>query len=298
MGGSKPQTVTQTNTPWKVQTPYYTDLYKRGASALDQTNGQWYQGNTYAGPNQNQLDANAAAAAASGSMGTGVEDLRNMAQSQLRGDWLNPETNPFIAQTAQAALKPVQQAFDANKLAMNDMAISQGAYGGARQDLQQNRLMDDFTNTAGNLTNDIYYKNYANERGIMQNSADLLDQANRLSLAGPTALAAAGSQAQGWDQAALDDAQARWTRQQQAPWQGLGEMSNLLSSGGFGTSTQVTEAAKQNPILGILQGLMGGASTGASLASGIGNVAAGAGIGAFAPWMLPFAALGGLAGAL
>lgn len=298
MGNEKPATTTTTNAPWKTAQPYYEDMYKRMAAAVDATNGKWYQGDTYAGPNTVQKNANTWAQNEAMKMGTGVDALRNMATSQLAGDWLSPDKNPYISGVVNAAIKPVQQAFDANKLAMNDQAISQGAYGGARQDLQQNRLMDDFNKQVGDISNDIYYKNYLTERGYMQNSGDLLEQANKLALSGPTALAAAGSQLQGWDQAELDDAMARWQREQAAPWAGLSEMANLLGAGGFGTQTSIQQAAKGNPLLGILQGALGGASTGASLASGIGGVAAGAGLGAFAPWMLPFAALGGLAGAL
>jgi len=297
MGGTKPQVVKQTNEPWKVQTPYYKDLYKQAQSAFDRTNDQWYQGETLAGPTNQQYDANWQVQQASAGMGTGVEELRNLALAQLRGDYLNPETNPYIKQTAEAAIAPVQQAFNANKLAMNDQAISQGAYGGARQDLQQNRLVDEFNKTAGNLTNDIYYKNYSDERGRQQTSNQLLDQANLLALAGPTALASAGSQLQGWDQAQLQDEMARWSRQQQAPWAGINEMANILGAGGFGSSTQTTDKGG-NQFASILQGVLGGASTGASLATGIGGVAAGAGMAAFAPWMLPLAALGGLAGGL
>lgn len=293
----KNATTTQENKPWSAQEGYYKDLYSKAQSAFDQTNGQVYGGQTYAGPTQAQQDAISGVKTASAGMGTGVEALRNLATSQLNGDWLNPSTNPYIANVAQAALNPVQQAFDKNKLAVQDRAIMSGAYGGARQDLQENDLVDQFSKTAGDITNSLYFNNYNAERGRQQTSGNLLDQANQLSLAGPTALAGAGQVEQGWNQAALDAELKKWQMEQQAPWSGMSELASILGSGGFGTSVQENQQAS-NPLLGILQGAMGGASTGAGLATGIGGVAAGAGLSAFAPWMLPFAALGGLSGAL
>jgi hypothetical protein len=133
---------------------------------------------------------------------------------------------------------------------------------------------------------------------------------------------------QGWQQGGLDAALKKFQMDQQAPWTGVSELANILTAGGFGSSTGTTSSSgissgttnststgtskgtsttkgtniedppDGNPLLGIIQGLMGGGLTGANLATGIGGVAAGAGMGAFAPWMLPFAALGGLAGAL
>lgn len=295
--GAKDQVVTQETKPWAEAEGYYKNLYKKAQQAFDLTNGQTFGGDLYAGPNQTQKDAIQGVKDAVPGMGTGVDDLRNLATSQLRGDWLNPETNPYIAQVAQAALNPVQQAFNQNKLAVQDRAIMSGAYGGARQDLQENQLVDQFSKTAGDITNALYFNNYNAERDRMQNSGALLELANALALSGPTALAGAGAVEQGWDQAALDAALKKWLMDQAAPWSGMNEMASILSAGGFGTGTQTTQQAS-NPLLGILQGAMGGAATGASLASGIGGVAAGAGLSAFAPWMLPFAALGGLAGAL
>lgn len=295
--GSKPQTTTTENKPWAEAQPYYQNLYKKAQTAFDNTNNKPFTGELYAGPTQAQQDAVGQVKQASTSMGTGVDELRNLAVSQLRGDWLNPETNPYIAATAQAAINPLQQQFTKNRLAVGDRAIMEGAYGGARQDLQENALVDDFTKSAGDITSQMYFNNYNAERGRQQTSGGLLDQANLLSLAGPTALAAAGSQEQGWDQAALDAELKKYQMGQQAQWAGMSELSNILGSGGFGSST-TTQQSASNPLLGILQGLMGGATSGAGLASSIGGVAAGAGLGAFAPWMLPFAALGGLAGAL
>ena len=79
--------------------------------------------------------------------------------SMVRGDWLNPASNPYIKSVADAAISPVQDAFNKNKLAVSDRAIAEGAYGGARQDLQQNKLVNDAAKTMGDITSGIYYNN-------------------------------------------------------------------------------------------------------------------------------------------
>lgn len=296
MGGGGTKKTTVENAPWAPAQSHLKGLYKSAQEAFNATNQQTYGGQTLAGPTQAQRDAVNQVKGLAPQLSAGAQPMQDLALSQLRGDWLSPDTNPYISQVAQAAINPVQQAFDANRLAINDRSISSGAYGGARQDLQQERALDNFTRAAGDITAGIYGQNYANERGIMQNSGQLLEMANALAMAGPTALANAGDVEQGWEQAALDDARNKWLEELASNWSGINEYSNVLTAGGYNTSTKTEPAPSQ--FANILQGLMGGASTGASLATGIGGVAAGAGLGAFAPYMLPLALLGGLAGGL
>lgn len=295
MGGGNSTTTTE-NKPWAAAMPYYNDLYSKAQAAMNATQGQSYQGQTLAGPTTTQQQGVQGLKDIAPFLSAGAGPLQNLALSQIRGDWLSPETNPYIGQVANAAINPLQSALTKNLGSIRDRSISTGAYGGARQDLQENEALDQFTRASGDITSNIFAQNYANERGIQQNSGQLLDLANALGLAGPTALSAAGATEQGWNQAALDDQKMKFLEGLQSKWSGLGEFSNILNAGGFGTQT--TTPPKQNPLVGILQGALGGGVAGAGLAQGIGGVAAGAGMGAFAPWMLPLALAGGLAGGL
>lgn len=283
MSGSKE--TTQTNEPNDMQKPYYSTLYSAADKAFQNSRSL---GNQYVGPNATQKTANQQVVDLAPSLSQGSTQLRDLALSQIAGDWLSPDTNPYIAQVANAALEPVQQQFTANKLGIEDRAIAQGAYGGTRQDLQQLRALEDYTKQAGNITSGIYANNYVNERGIQLRSADLLDVANALALAGPTALAGAGAQQQGWDQGTLSGEAA-------SNWAGIQELANVLASGGFGKST-VKEPT--SPLGGALQGALGGAGLGASAATSIGGLTAASGLGAFAPWLAIPGILGGLAGGL
>jgi len=299
MGPTTQTTTTkQENAPWGPAQPFFKDLYQKAQDAFNATNGQFYQGQTLAAPTQAQQDAVGQVKALAPQLSAGADPLQELALSQIRGDWLSPDTNPYIGQVANAAIDPLQQRLNQNLLAVKDQSIARGAYGGARQDIQENQALDDFTKSAGNITSGIYAQNYANERGIMQNSGQLLELANALRMAGPTALANAGDVEQGWNQASLDDAKNRWFEELQSKWGGMSELANILSAGGFSSGTGTTTTPATNPLVTMLKGALGGASTGASLASGIGGVAAGAGLSAFMPWMAPMALLGGLAGGL
>lgn len=95
-----------------------------------------------------------------------------------------------------------------------------------------------------------------------------------------------GDVRQGWAQAALDDAQARYLDQVAAPWNGLGQYSQIVA-GAFpgGSSTSTSKAAKQSVAQGAITGALGGAALGGSAALAMGasgpvGLAIGAGLGA------------------
>ncbi len=281
-----------------MQKPFFKGLYGDAFKAYQQNQGQGgYTGNYFAGPNQTQLDANQGVVNAAGSLGSGGADLRQLAMDQIQGQYLDPNSNPWIKDVVAAGIKPLQQGLDRNLLNIDDRAISQGAYGGSRQDLQQLSALSDFNKVAGELSSNVYAQNYANERQIQQNSGSLINQADLMALIGPSTAASAGGQQQTWDQQALDNARAQFQGDQNAPWAGMQDFLKVLTAGGFGQATSV-EQGGSNPLGSALQGAIGGASTGASVAMTVGGLAAGAGMAAFAPWIIPFALLGGLAGGL
>ena len=295
---SKPKTTTQTSEPNSMQKPYFKGLYEDAFKAYQQNQGTGgYQGNFFAPPTQTQQDANQQVIAASGGLGQGGGQLRQLGMDQIAGKYLDPASNPFIAAVVNAGVKPIQDRLDSNLLNINDKAISQGAYGGSRQGLQELQALKDFNTTAGDMASQVYAQNYANERGIQQNSGGLLHQADLMALAGPSALAGAGAQQQSWNQQGLNNDQAKFQADQGGPWAGMDNFLKALTTGGFGSTTAVQENAS-NPLASAFQGLLGGGVTGANLGMGIGGLAATAGLGAFAPWMIPMALLGGLAGGL
>lgn len=294
MGGSKEQTQTTESKPWAKAEPYYLDLYKKAESAFDQTNNKPYTGDFVAGPNNMQKDAVNSIFNSAPMLGFGADDVRNLARDTAQGKYLN--ANPHLAGVVETAMKPITEQYLQQILpSLKDKSKADGAYGGSRQDLQENQVATNFAREAADTSGKIYYEDYARERQLQQNAGSLLSQANALTMAPGQAMALAGNMQQGWDQSALQNEMMKHNESIKAPWYGLGEWANILSSGGYGTQT-ATSTQPSSGIGGALQGLIGGAGAGAGMATGIGGVAAGAGLGAFMPWMLPMAALGGLAG--
>lgn len=284
MGGDYPrrvQTVTQENrttqaTPFGAAGPALNDLLQRAQSALAQTNGTFYGGDFFAGPTADAgAGVNMIRNALPG-MGTGVDLLRGMGTSMLAGDYLNPNSNPALRGAMDAAVAPLRDQLTNTILPnIKDAAISQGAYGGSRQDLQENSALTNFARTAGEITAPMALTAYEAERGRQMQAPGLLSAANALSLMpGQTSLALDEAQ-RGLTQIGLNNEQARFGARQAAPWYGLGQMQQILNAAvpyaqqtSSGTST--SNAPNPNyvsPDIEILRSLLGGAGIASSLFS-------------------------------
>lgn len=234
MSGDK---VTETKVePWDKAQPTWMKLLTEGNTAYDATSKDPFGGEYYAGPS----DAYRADLGSS----------RDLYRRTLGGDFLSPESNPFLQGAIDAALRPVQNRLTNDILPMiDDAAISGGAYGGARQGIEQNRALSDFSTAATDTTSRISYDNYLKERQNQQGATGKL-----LGL---------GEIEQGWEQGGLAGEYQKWQDQQTAPWNGISQLLSILAgTSGFATTTQTQQS---NPIAELLQGLGGGASLISSL---------------------------------
>lgn len=262
MGGNRSQTTTSTSTsaPPEWQRSQIENLYNQGRQALAQMP---------TGPNATQLEAQGWLRGLAPGLSAGANDVRNLGVATARGDYLNPETNPFIRQAVEAAQRPLRQQLDQNVLAIGDAAQQAGAYGGSRQGIIESGALRDFNTAALDSAGQIYADNYARERALQQNAPALLSAANQLSLAPGQLLGLLGDQEQSW--------------KADMPWTGIDRMAALLSlGGGYGTTTGTQTVPRGSAASGALSGAMGGASAGS----------------AFGPWGAGIGAvLGGLGGA-
>jgi hypothetical protein len=246
-------TTTVENKPWGPEEQAYKDLYASATSAFNSVDKNPYGGEYFAAPNADQQAGLASLKDAAGNMGGGQE-LQDLAKSQINGDFL--KMTPELSGMIKAALDPITRKYSEVLLpGARDAAISGGAYGGARQDLQENQILQDYGNEASNTTANIAFQNYANERGIQQNSGNLLNQAHSLMEDPGKTLFSVGDTEQGWDQQQLAAEYQKWADAQSAPFNGMDKYAAILGSGGFGTQTQTKSS---NPIAEVLQGLAGG----------------------------------------
>lgn len=244
MAGSKGEkTITtkseQTSGPSPMAVPYLNDLYKAAGEALNSK--QPFTGEVLAptsGTTSTGLDWIKQLAAPGGMIGQGAGDFLNMAQATARGDFLNPASNPWLAQTAQAAISPLQKQFtDIVLPGITDQAIAQGAYGGARQDVQQNNAANQLTRATGDITATIFGNNYQQERARQMGAGDLLGTGYGLAAAPGRALVDVGGQETAITQNILNNALQKFMLGRENAFYGLGDVANVLTAGGYGTKS-------------------------------------------------------------
>jgi hypothetical protein len=275
---SQPKTVTQQTVqdkaPWGPAQPYFLDLYEKTSQALGETNKNPFTGDFLAQPTattQEGLQSLTNAARSTG-IPTANNSFIDMAGATARGDYLDPNKNPFIKSVVDAASRPVTERFTNTVLpAISDQAIAQGAYGGSRQDVQQNQAADDLARTLSEMSSGMYMQNYMTERENQFKVPSMLGQSFDISTLPGQALLNVGNMQQQQNQAALDNERQKFMEVKQAPWYGLGEAAQILSQGGFSTVTGTQTGPNPNyvdPFTNFMKMALGGASTVASMGSG------------------------------
>jgi hypothetical protein len=268
MAGKKAKQVSQTNQtvntsrdfssgPLEAQSANYNQLWQSAQDAFNRTDRSGQLNNF-------ERQAQDSAVRAAGNTGQGVPELRQLALAQIRGDYLNPESNPNLRGAMDAAVNPIQLRLQRQIMpGISDRAVQQGAYGGSRQGVAEGVAAGEFAREALDATNRIAYDNYARERQIQQQSAPMLAQAGELDLAGSRILAALG--------------QGQRNLAESAPWTGMDRYAQILGAGGFrrdsGTGVELTDGTTTTtgrPAGGGLGGLISGGLGGASALSAAG----------------------------
>lgn len=240
-GPSKTETK---NEPWAPAQPSWLKLISEGNAAYDATSKTPFEGDYYAGP--------------SDAFRTDLASSRDLARRTQAGDFLSPESNPFLAGAINAAINPVKRTLQESILpGIDDAAISSGAYGGARQGVEQNKALVNFDEAATDATSRISYDNYLRERQNQQGATNTL-----LGL---------GTTEQNWAQGQLASDYQKYQDTQTAPWNGLDKLLQILA-GTSGFSTQTTTKSS-NPLTEILQALAGGAGLATSFFNPFGAAA-------------------------
>lgn len=269
----KNQTTTSVSEPWKGVQPYLTDYLKMGQQATRRPY-QFYNGSTIAGfaPEQ-QAGMNLATQRAMA--GSPTQNAANrQVTSTLRGDYLNPETNPYLKGTVNRALDDVQTR-------VNSQFNNSNFGSSANQETLSRNL--------GEQANAIYGQNYSNERN---NQMQAVGQAIPLANADyndANMLQSIGAQRQGLANQYLAENKAQFDAAANHPYEQLQRYGNVVSQGtGQGGTVANTGPGQAQPQSNRFAGALGGAATGAKLGSifpGVGT-AVGAGVGALGGLLL------------
>lgn len=275
-GGSSGGTSTtiQKSEPWEGQKPYLEDLYAKAKGAYGQMNKTPWQGPLSVGLSPEQSQSVALLKGQVPGLTNIGQPTIDLAQSQIRGDFLRPETNPYLRGTVDAAFRPVMETFSNSIVpSLQYDSIRSGAYGGEQDKDLRVQASSDLTRNLGDLSSQIYLQNYANERAIQQQAPGMLSAGVDLNQIAPTLLSQVGEITQGESARMLEDQIRRHELEQMAPWLGLNELSQLYGNviPGGGTSSTSGRVGRTSALTGGLSGALGGAAAGTAILPGWGT---------------------------
>lgn len=259
-------TATQTSAPWSAQKPYLTYGFEE-AKKQYQNPSEYYPDQTYAGSS----DATLAGLQKQEDRAMQGSELFNSARDQnlktIQGDYLNPDSNPYLQGTIDSANKGLIRNFNTSVIPQLQGAFSgAGRYGSGLQQQAQNDASYNLLDQMGTNAQNISYGNYNDERGRMTQAiagapayaqADYMDAANLLDV---------GGQREAIDQQGIDEAMNRYNYEQEAPRNSLADYMGLIQGNYGGTSTSTS----RNPnYKSSSSALLGGAASGIGLGASL-----------------------------
>lgn len=261
-GGGGPSTVTQTTTqqlPSYAQ-PYAEQLMSRG-SQLSNKEYTPYTGQRIAGLGSDTLNGIAKTESLAKYGFQGQNDAMNEYQKTVRGDYLNPASNPYLAKTAEA----IGQAFNNTTNSQNlGLQRTAGAFGNSG--LMQKMSGDNAT--LANSLNQLYGNNYTQERGNQLNAMQLAPNMQNMGYADAKQLLGTGDILRSYQQDLLNQQYGDWMAAQNQPYANLDVLQKALS-GSIGNAATTMQTApnpyQANPFASMIGGGLAGAGLGQAL---------------------------------
>jgi hypothetical protein len=211
-----------------------------------------------------------------GTMAPGIRDITNKISS---GFFLDPSNDPTFAGAVNAAITPSENTLMGTTLpgiVGGGIARSGGgggptAYGGASLGLPEESAIRDWDIAAQNTGASMANASRAQGMNLFQQLPALQGAGISGTLAPAAATEAGGALQQQFAQSDINNLLAQYQAQMNAPWAGIQPMANLLTTGGYGTTTGTdqSQGVVTPPVPSMatqwLQGLTGGAAGLASL---------------------------------
>ena len=193
--------------------------------------------------------------AMSGSPVTNAAQQQTM--STIQGDYLNPQTNPYLQQTFDTAADRVTDAFSRGTAAQTDSRFARsGAFGGSAWQEAQEGNQRALGDSLGGLAANIFGNNYAQERSRQQQASQFAPNLAAQDYRDAEALLNVGGMQQGLGQAYLSDDAQRFQQAQQYPYQQFQTFGQLFNPNLGSTQTQTQPGV--SPVSGLFGGALGG----------------------------------------
>lgn len=283
-GGTPDQTTTISKTePPEYVKPYSQSLMNQAAQVASRPYEQ------YSGQRIAQLDpyqiAGFEGTAQRAMTGSPVMNAaQGMAQSTLNGDYMSPNSNPWLKASFDQSAAGMADAYARGTAATTNAQFNNmGAFGGSAHQEMTKTNNAAFADSLGKLANDMYGANYQMERGNQMDAASMADGMAQSDYRDAQALIGVGDAYRGYTQDLLNQGYQDWQDQYNYPLTQLDILGNAINiaSGGAGTNTSSAPSAYQaSPYATAIGG--GLAGYGMANAMGYGSYA-------------PYAAAGGAA---
>lgn len=234
------QTTVQKSEPWEEQKPYLRDTFIR-AEQIANKPLQYYPGSTvvpFSGQSQDALAAmEQRARSGSGLMNAG----RDTMTSTARGDFLNPESNPYLKSTYDAAARPMVENYRAAVAPGVDAgATAAGRYGSGAWNNEHARKEDGLARGLGDLSTSIYGGNYQAERGRQMQAAGMAPEYAQADYGDAQMLGQVGAQREAQAGRELQDEVNRWDFDQNEEASRLGNYAATVQ-GNYGRTEQTSQ---------------------------------------------------------
>lgn len=243
MGKSSGSTTNTSSTaPSTMQQPYIAKLLSE-ADRLYNTGGpQFFPGSTVAGftdaEKQGQASVLANAAQQTSLWNQNVPQAINVGLNSY-----DVANNPVVQNAAKAATQPIIQQLREEVLpGIQNSAVSSGGLGGSRQGIAQAQGIERASRAAMDTSAGIYNTAYGQGLTALQNTLGMMPNLQQASFLPGAAQSAVGAQQRELNQAQINEDMARYTYNQNLPFQNLTEYGNTIGKPFGGTSTSSVQA--------------------------------------------------------
>ena len=197
----------------------------------------------------------------------------NQLSKTIAGDYLSPDSNPWLKGTYDAAAGRMADAYKTGTAAQTNAAAGfGGAFGGSAQSELAGQQGRAFGDSLGSFANQLYGGNYQAERGRQQGAAmaapAFAGAQQQYGFNNANALQGIGAQQQALGQQYIADDYGQFQEAQQYPYKQLDTMASMFNPN---LGRTATSSQSVSPFMGTLSGALGGAG----LARGFGLLGGG-----------------------
>lgn len=239
-----------------------------------------YPGSTAAPINANQTLGQQMVVGATGSAQSQADKAAQGIGLLTSGQVLDPSTNPYLASSIDAALRPITENYTQTVLgSIRDNSQLAGQYGYNRQAIEDEKAMQTYLRQVGDTSAQMSSANYQAGLDAMSRSMAFAPGVQQMQYLPGTAVAGVGQQQQALEQAQLDAKVREYYQGQLLPLSIAEEIAGIAFGNPSGSVTSTATGGGTSQLQSILGLGASGAALGSMILPGWGT-AAGAGVGA------------------